>query len=293
MKFASYRSTDGGSRYGIVDGEWVFDLTTPERPTLKDFLALSGRDAAAACAAATRNRDAAIPLRNVRLAPVIEQPGKIVCLGLNYVEHAREGGYEIPSYPALFMRVASSLVANGDPIVRPRASDKLDYEAELAVVIGRRGRHISEADALKYVAGYTVFNDASVRDYQRRSAQWTAGKNFDGTGALGPYLVTPDELPVGAAGLHIESRLNGRVMQSSTTADMIFGVPKTIEILSEVMTLDPGDVIAMGTPPGVGHARKPPVWMRDGDTVEIEIERIGVLRNPVRDEAAEMAEARP
>jgi 2-keto-4-pentenoate hydratase/2-oxohepta-3-ene-1,7-dioic acid hydratase in catechol pathway len=289
MKFASYRTADGRGHYGIVDGGRVHDLATPERPSLRHFIGLSSKDAAAACALAIKGQG--VPLDSVKLVPVIEQPGKILCLGLNYVEHAREGGHEIPTYPALFMRASSSLVADGDPIVRPRASEKLDYEAELAVVIGRRGRHIGEADALHYIAGYTVFNDASVRDYQRRSAQWTAGKNFDGTGALGPFLVTPDELPPGAAGLHIESRLNGQVMQSSTTSDMIFSVPKTIEILSEVMTLEPGDVIAMGTPPGVGHARKPPVWMRDGDVVEIEIERIGILRNPVRNEAAAMAVA--
>jgi 2-keto-4-pentenoate hydratase/2-oxohepta-3-ene-1,7-dioic acid hydratase in catechol pathway len=287
MRYVSYRSPDGVSRYGLVDGERLFELTSPERPSLRDFVALSAKDASAAGAAAMKG--AAIPLRGVTLAPVIAQPGKVVCLGLNYVDHAREGGYDVPSYPALFLRVASSLVADGDPIVRPRASEKLDYEAELAVVIGRRGRHIAEADALKYVAGYTIFNDASVRDYQRKSAQWTAGKNFDGTGALGPVMVTPDELPPGGAGLHIESRLNGQVMQSATTSDMIFSVPRTIEIVSEVMTLEPGDVIAMGTPPGVGHARQPPVWMRAGDVVEIEIEGIGILRNPIRDEADALA----
>jgi 2-keto-4-pentenoate hydratase/2-oxohepta-3-ene-1,7-dioic acid hydratase in catechol pathway len=214
-----------------------------------------------------------------------------MCLGLNYAEHAREGGFAVPDYPALFLRVASSLIGDGAEILRPGVSESLDYEAELAIVIGRRGRHIKAADALAHVAGYTIFNDVSVRDYQRRSAQWTAGKNFDATGPLGPLVVTPDELPLGAAGLHIECRLNGNVMQSSTTSDMIFDVPRTIEILSEIMTLEPGDVIATGTPPGVGHARKPPVWMRDGDVVEIEIEKIGILRNTVRDEVRQSTEA--
>jgi acylpyruvate hydrolase len=289
MKFASFRAGDGRNGYGVVDRDQIFELGAPDRLTLKDFLALPASTAAAALHAAAQT--APIALASVRLAPVIERPGKIVCLGLNYAEHAREGGSEIPDYPVLFMRAASSLVGHGDAIIRPLASEKLDYEAELAVVIGRRGRHIKESEALDFVAGYTAFNDASVRDYQRRTAQWTAGKNFDGTGALGPFLVTPDELPPGAAGLTIESRLNGRVMQRANTNDMIFNVPRTIAILSEIMTLEPGDVIAMGTPPGVGHARKPPVWMRDGDVVEIEIERIGVLRNPIRDELGMLAGA--
>jgi 2-keto-4-pentenoate hydratase/2-oxohepta-3-ene-1,7-dioic acid hydratase in catechol pathway len=289
MKFASYRAGDGRNGYGMVDGEQIFDLSASSRASLKDFLSLPAAAAEAACKAALGG--APIALEKVRLAPVIQQPGKIVCLGLNYAEHARESGSEIPDYPALFMRAASSLVGDGDAIVRPLVSEKLDYEAELAVVIGRRGRHIEESNALDFVAGYTAFNDASVRDYQRRSAQWTAGKNFDGTGALGPFLVTPDELPAGAAGLRIESRLNGRTMQSSTTSDMIFSVQRTIAILSEIMTLEPGDVIATGTPPGVGHARKPPVWMRAGDVVEIEIERVGVLRNPIRDERDALAGA--
>ena len=290
MRYLSYRDGSGQGRFGVTDGRDVFDLTASGRADLLDFLAQPPA-AIAAMTAAARERPAAQHLQGTKFLPVIARPGKIVCLGLNYAEHAREGGFEVPDYPALFLRVASSLVADGDPIIRPLASEKLDYEAELAVVIGRRGRHIKAAEALDYVAGYTLFNDASVRDYQRRTAQWTPGKNFDGTGALGPVLVTPDELPPGATGLHIESRLNGHVMQSSTTADMIFDVPRTIEILSEVMTLEPGDVIATGTPPGVGHARKPPVWMRDGDVVEIEIEKIGILRNPVRDEVRLPAEA--
>jgi 2-keto-4-pentenoate hydratase/2-oxohepta-3-ene-1,7-dioic acid hydratase in catechol pathway len=267
-----------------VDGDEVFDLAAASgAATLVDFLALSPSAVAAAVSRA-RAAGRAQPLAGTHFLPVVERPGKIVCLGLNYAEHAREGGFAVPDYPALFLRVTSSLIANGEPILRPLSSESLDYEAELAVVIGRRGRHVKAADALSLVAGYTAFNDASVRDFQRRSAQWTAGKNFDATGALGPLLVTPDELPPGAAGLHIECRLNGRVMQSSSTSDMIFDVPRTIELLSEIMTLEPGDVIATGTPPGVGHARKPPVWMRDGDVCEVEIEGIGILRNPVRDE---------
>jgi 2-keto-4-pentenoate hydratase/2-oxohepta-3-ene-1,7-dioic acid hydratase in catechol pathway len=291
MRFLSFRTTEGRHQFAAIDGENAFSLTLPEGPqNLVEFLSQPADVVAAAVRAAFARPPTGI-LSQMQLLPVIERPGKIVCLGLNYADHAREGGFSVPDYPALFLRVTSTLVGHGEAIIRPRLSELLDYEAELAVVIGKRGRHIRAADALDHVLGYTAFNDASVRDYQRRSGQWTAGKNFDATGALGPILVTPDEVPPGAANLHIECRLNGKVMQSSSTGDMIFDVPRTIEILSEIMTLEPGDVIATGTPPGVGHARTPPVWMRDGDICEIEIEGIGILRNPVRDEAPAMAGA--
>jgi 2-keto-4-pentenoate hydratase/2-oxohepta-3-ene-1,7-dioic acid hydratase in catechol pathway len=282
MRYLSYRGADGQSRFGFVDGDEAVALG-PEPGSLVAFLA-QPRETIAAALARAGDTGARQKLAETHFLPVVEKPGKIVCLGLNYAEHAREGGFAVPDYPALFLRVTSTLIGHGAAILRPSASEALDYEAELAVVIGRRGRHLRAADALEYVAGYTAFNDASVRDYQRRTAQWTPGKNFDATGALGPVLVTPDEVPPGGTNLHIECRLNGRIMQSSSTSNMIFDVPRTLEILSEIMTLEPGDVIATGTPPGVGHARKPPVWMRDGDVVEIEIEKIGVLRNPVRDE---------
>jgi 2-keto-4-pentenoate hydratase/2-oxohepta-3-ene-1,7-dioic acid hydratase in catechol pathway len=281
MRLASHRRPDGRESFGIVEDGALRDLGGAEGGALIDFLMLSSTDRHAAVAAAKARP---IALADVAFLPVIPNPGKVVCLGLNYAEHAREGGFTVPDYPALFLRVTSSLVGNGGAIIRPACSELLDYEAEMAVVIGKRGKHLTAGQALDYVAGYTAFNDASVRDYQRRTAQWTPGKNFDATGALGPVLVTADDLPAGGEGLHIESRLNGQVMQSSNTSNMIFGVARTIEILSEVMTLEPGDVIAMGTPPGVGHARKPPVWMRDGDVCEIEVEGIGILRNPVRDE---------
>ena len=216
----------------------------------------------------------------------IERPSKILCLGLNYADHAKEGGYEVPTYPAIFVRFATSLVEAGQPLVKPACSDKLDYEVELMVIIGKTGRHISEENALDHVFGYTVFNDGSVRDYQRKTHQWTPGKNFDATGAVGPFVLTTEELPAGASGLKIESRLNGRVMQSANTSDMIWPVDRTIATISEFLTLQPGDMIAMGTPPGVGHARTPPVFMKDGDVIEVEIERIGICRNPIVDEAA-------
>jgi acylpyruvate hydrolase len=284
MRFLSYRAVEGRSHFAVTDGQSAFPLLTDGgSQSLVDFLTQQRSVVASAVQAAMR-RPALAHVSDIDFLPVIERPGKVICLGLNYAEHAREGGHAVPDYPALFLRVTSSIIGHGQAILRPHISESLDYEAELAVVIGKRGRYIKAADSLDHVLGYTAFNDVSVRDYQRRSGQWTAGKNFDATGVLGPYLVTPDELPAGAANLHIECRLNGKVMQSSTTGDMIFDVPRTIEILSEIMTLEPGDVIAMGTPPGVGHARKPPVWMRDGDVCEIEIEGIGILRNPVRDD---------
>ena len=247
---------------------------------------LLGADAATRAAllakAATAPKRA---LASLKLLPPVPAPGKIICIGLNYALHAKEGGNAIPDYPAIFMRGRTSLCAPGAPMLRPRASDKLDYEAELAFVVGRTARHVTEADALSHVAGYACFNEGSVRDFQRKSTQWTVGKNFDRTGAFGPELVTADELPPGASGLRIATRLNGETMQDSTTADMIFSVAQLVKILSEAMTLEPGDVVATGTPSGVGYARKPPRLLAPGDVVEVEIEGIGVLRNTVEQEA--------
>ena len=201
-----------------------------------------------------------LSLDAVQLLPPIPKPGKIICIGLNYRDHAKEGGNPIPDYPAVFMRGATSLVAHGAPILRPPVSDKLDFEAELAVIIGRECHNVTADRALGCVAGYSCFNDGSIRDYQRKSAQWTMGKNFDKTGGFGPELVTPDELPPGARDLQIASIVNGVIMQNGNTSEMIFDVPTLIAIVSEVMTLEPGDVIATGTPAGVGYARKPPVF---------------------------------
>lgn len=213
--------------------------------------------------------------------PPVARPSKIVCLGLNYRDHAEESGLGIPEFPVLFARFPSSLIGHGAPIVLPRVSEQLDWEAELVVVLSKGGKNIAQADALSHVAGYSVFNDASIRDYQMRTPQWTAGKNFDDTGAFGPWLVTPDELPAGAAGLKIECRVDGAVMQSSNTANLIFDVATTIEILSGFMTLAAGDVLVMGTPGGVGIARNPQVWMKAGQTCEVEIEGVGLLVNPI------------
>lgn len=280
---------NGAARLGVCVGNSVVDLSVAAPDLPRDLVALirAGKDAFAATerAAKAAPTEARIPLAQVKFLPPVTQPGKIICLGLNYADHATEGGHAKPTYPSFFMRVASSLTGHGEPIVRPQCSTQLDYEAELAVVIGRRARHVKEADALGIVAGYSCFNDGSIRDYQRKTGQWTIGKNFDRSGGFGPWMVTPDELPAGAAGLSIRSRLNGQVMQNANTRDMLFPVAETIVLLTECLTLEPGDVIVMGTPAGVGHARKPPVWMKQGDTIEIEIEGIGVLSNPIRDES--------
>ncbi|WP_310533319.1 fumarylacetoacetate hydrolase family protein [Novosphingobium sp.] len=224
---------------------------------------------------------AEVALAELELLCPVPRPGKTICIGLNYRAHAIEGGNAIPDYPAVFMRGPTSLLAPGGAMIYPECSEQLDYEAELAVVIGKTATNVSAADALDHIAGYSCFNDGSVRNYQRKSTQWTMGKNFDATGGFGPELITPDELPAGASGLRLIARLNGQIMQDSDTADMIFDVATLIAILSEAMTLEPGDVIATGTPSGVGYARTPPVFMKPGDVCEIEIEGIGTLTNTV------------
>src|SRR6202451_747288 len=225
----------------------------------------------------------AIDLNAVRILPPVPRPPKILCVGLNYDDHLEESGLKKPVYPEIFARFATSLIAHGEPICWPRESSMLDYEAELAVVIGKGGRRISRDGALDHVAGYSLFNDATIRDFQLRTPQWTMGKNFDATGAFGPWLVTPDALPPAARGLRIQGRLNGKVMQDTRTDLLIFGVPELIEMISVAMSLEPGDVIITGTPGGVGAARKPPVFMQPGDLFEVEIDGMGVLSNPVQD----------
>jgi 2-keto-4-pentenoate hydratase/2-oxohepta-3-ene-1,7-dioic acid hydratase in catechol pathway len=224
-------------------------------------------------------------LSEVKFDVLIDQPGKIVCLGLNYADHAKEGGNARPEYPSFFMRGPSSLTAHLAPIIRPSVSDKLDYEAELAFIVGKKARNLTKENALDCVAGYSIFNDGSLRDYQRKTSQWTIGKNFDQTGAFGPWLVTPDELPSGAHGLQIQSRLNGNLMQNANTKDFLWGIAETIQLITECMTLEPGDVVITGTPAGVGYARTPPVFMKPGDVCEIEIEGIGILQNSIKDQS--------
>ncbi|MGI9488298.1 MAG: fumarylacetoacetate hydrolase family protein [Geminicoccaceae bacterium] len=285
MRLMVGQSGGGTAVYGAV-GSQAINLTARDPALGTDLGAIikAGSKGLAHITALLSDVDGALALEGVKPALPLRSSGKVICLGLNYIDHAKEGGYDVPDYPALFMRAMTSMIPAEAPIIRPHCSERLDYEAELMVIIGKGGRHITKADALDHVFGYTLFNDASIRDYQRKTHQWTPGKNFDGTGPVGPVVVTPDELPPGAAGLRIQSRLNGEIMQDGNTDDMIFPVDQTIATLSEVMTLEPGDMIAMGTPPGVGHARRPPVWMKAGDVVEIEIEGIGVLRNPIADE---------
>jgi 2-keto-4-pentenoate hydratase/2-oxohepta-3-ene-1,7-dioic acid hydratase in catechol pathway len=283
MRIVSFRTPGKSHAFGVHRPEGVIDLS--DRAGFSELLQLSPAAIADLAESAKRAGAAPLPFDQLDLLPVIPRPGKFVCLGLNYLEHAKEGGtHKLPAYPTLFMRGPTSLQAAGKPIVRSGVSVTLDYEAELAVIIGKGGRAIPEERALDHVAGYSIFNDVTVREYQRITTQWTPGKNFDRTGAFGPEMVTADELPPGAAGLGIRSRVNGTLMQDGNTADMMFPVARTIALISEIMTWEPGDVIAMGTPAGVGYARTPPVWLRDGDRCEIEIERIGTLSNTVRDD---------
>ena len=235
-------------------------------------------------AAAILGRGKPVDLDRVTFRPVLSNPGKIICVGLNYADHSAESGFKQPDYPTLFGRFNSSLIAHGAPIVRPKLSEQLDYEGELVAVIGKGGRNIPKARALDHVAGYSIFNDASIRDYQFKSPQWTMGKNFDDTGAFGPSLVTSDELPPGCLGLKLVTRLNGQVVQSAMIDDMVFDVATQIALVSEAITLSPGDIFVTGTPSGVGLARKPPLWMKHGDICEVEIDQLGILRNPVVDQ---------
>lgn len=222
-------------------------------------------------------------LAGVRFAPPVPRPGAIWCVGLNYEDHRLETGKARAEHPTLFMRFPVCLVGHGEAILRPRVSEKLDYEGELAVVIGKTGRHLPEDEALEHVAGYACFDDASVRDYQAHSTQFGPGKNFYRTGGFGPWIVSADEIPDPQA-LTIETRLNGEVVQQSHTSRMTYPVRELVSYLSRITPLLPGDVIATGTPSGVGMARKPPLYLKPGDVVEVEIERVGILRNPVEAE---------
>ncbi|NQD55670.1 fumarylacetoacetate hydrolase family protein [Pseudomonas sp. CM25] len=286
MKLTTYLK-NGQPRLGLLEGDNVIDFNEAQAQVPCDLrqALLAGVDLAAAASAAHESQVVRMPMASLQLAPALPEPGKIICLGLNYYDHAKESGRDKPDYPWFFYRGASSLLAHNGQALRPRNSVKFDYEAELAVIIGKRGKHVSEEEALDLVFGYSCFNDISVRDYQKRTPQWTIGKNFDATGGFGPVLVTADELPAGAAGLQIQGRLNGEVMQDASTADMIWNVAETIALLTDCMTLEPGDLIVMGTPAGVGQSRTPPVWMKDGDRFEVEIEGIGTLVNTIVDEA--------
>jgi acylpyruvate hydrolase len=268
---------------GSLVGRYADD---PKYPGSIADLVVRGGDALASAARSLAGGPA-LEGGRIEYLPPFPTPPKIICLGLNYADHAAEGGFKPPSYPTLFARFASSLVGHGAPLIRPRVSTQFDYEGELVAVVGRGGRHISREAALDHICGYSIFNDASVRDFQMKTPQWTVGKNFDGTGAFGPAFVTADELPRGAAGLSLQTRLNGKVMQSASTTQMIFDVVTTVALITEALTLEAGDVLVMGTPSGIGMARTPQVFMKAGDVCEIEIEGLGILRNPISDEPAE------
>ena len=275
------------SAIGVRSAAGLVDLSVAAPDLPRDMIGLltAGKGAMAKAArAARRPPEKAIVKGRLSYLPPIANPGKIICVGLNYSDHAAEAKLTPPDYPVLFMRTPASLVGHRQALIRPKASKHFDYEAELVVVIGKAGRRIPKARALDHVAGYTIANEGSIRDYQMRTSQWTIGKNFDASGSIGPELVTPDELPKGAKGLKIETRLNGKVLQSSTTASMIFDVATLIKEASTIFTLEPGDIFITGTPAGVGFVRKPPIFMKPGDTCEIEIGGIGVLSNPIKAE---------
>ncbi|MGC2467455.1 MAG: fumarylacetoacetate hydrolase family protein [Candidatus Acidiferrum sp.] len=266
---------EGSGWHGLTQRDGEFPGTLPELVARGADLLRIGRSV---------GKSPAIDLSTVRLLPPVPVPPKILCVGLNYDDHLEESGLKKPAYPEIFARFATSLIAHQEPIRRPHESTALDYEAELAVVIGKPGRRISQERAFEHVAGYSLFNDATVRDFQLRTPQWTMGKNFDGTGSFGPWLVTPDAVPPGARGLRIQGRLNGRVMQDANTDQLIFSVQALIEMISVGISLERGDVIITGTPGGVGAARKPSVFMKPGDIFEVEIEKLGVLTNHVQDD---------
>ena len=281
MKFMSFRR-DGADSYGRVEEERVWPVSDAFRrryPTLRDALAAGRLQEAAA------ERGLALPLAGLHFLPPVTNPSRILGIGMNYLEHIREMGREPPEYPAMFIRFADSLVGHGQALRRPRVSTHYDFEGELAVVIGKAGRHIDRARAHEHVAGYCCFMDGSVRDYQKHTSQFTAGKNFTASGAIGPWLVTADEIPDPKA-LQLETRVSGEQMQTGQLADLCIDIPAVIEYLSAVFELQPGDVIATGTPSGVGAARTPPRWLRAGDIVQVTISGVGSLQNPVVDEDA-------
>ncbi|HEY5167722.1 MAG TPA: fumarylacetoacetate hydrolase family protein [Pseudolabrys sp.] len=292
MKIVGFE-TNNGVRLGVVEGDTVIDMQAADAAApsdLGEWLRRGNGDltpladlARGAPASARRS------LAGLKYALPVAKPGKIICLGLNYLDHVKEGPQRdnVPKFPSVFFRVLTSMVPHLQPIVRPRESAQLDYEAEMVAIVGKRAKHLSMANAVDCIAGYSCANEGSVREFQRHTTQWGMGKNFDRTGPFGPWMVTADELPPGGKGLKIMSRLNGNTMQSDNTANMMFPLAETLVYLTKGMTLEPGDIILTGTPSGVGHARKPePVWMKAGDICEIEVEGIGVLRNGIEDEKA-------
>jgi 2-keto-4-pentenoate hydratase/2-oxohepta-3-ene-1,7-dioic acid hydratase in catechol pathway len=292
MKIVGFEANNG-LRLGVIEGDAVIDLQAVDANTPTDLGEALRRNNGdlkpladlAKCAPAAGRR----PLAGLKFGLPVARPGKIICLGLNYLDHVKEGPQRdnIPKFPSIFFRVLTSMVPHLEPLIRPRVSIQLDYEAEMVAIVGRRAKHLTMENALGCIAGYSCSNEGSVREFQRHTTQWGMGKNFDRTGGFGPWMVSADELPPGGKGLKIMSRLNGNIMQSDNTSNMMFPLAETLVYLTKGMTLEPGDIILTGTPSGVGHARKPePVWMKPGDTIEVEVEGIGVLSNPIEDEKA-------
>lgn len=285
MRFIAFINPQGQPALGVAtSADELIDVTALGLPSTLDELLRQGDAGLRAARNAVERATTRLPRAGLKFLPPIANPAKAFAIGLNYTDHAAESNFAAPKFPVVFQRYRSSWVAHDEALVRPHVSTQFDYEAELVAVIGKPGRYIAKDKALEHVAGYSLFNDGSIRDYQLRTNQWTLGKNFDNSGSFGPEFVTADELPPGAKGLRLQCRLNGQVLQDANTKDMIFDVATLVSVCSEAMALEAGDIIITGTPSGVGMARKPPVWMKAGDVCEVEVERIGVLRNRIVDE---------
>ena len=283
MRIASFIK-DGRAGYGLVRSDRLFpasEALTAHWPSVRDLLSA---ERYGALLEADAGAGSGIALDTVQMLPPIPNPEKIICVGLNYRTHIRESGREAPTHPLLFTRFPATLVGHGEAMLRPSISEQFDFEGELAVVIGRTARRVAAVDAFQYIAGYSCMNEGSIRDFQRHTIQFTAGKNFWRSGSFGPWLVTADEI-ADPEQLRLVTRLNGAVMQDAMTSDLLFGIAALIEYLSAILPLEPGDVIATGTTGGVGAARTPPVWMKPGDLVEVEISGIGILANPIGQDA--------
>lgn len=280
MRIASFILPEGTASYGMVEGDTIRDAGAGLRAKYPDLKALIAADAVHELTSADGE---SLSVGSISFIPTIQNPDKIICIGLNYLGHIRETGRDRPEYPSIFTRYPSTLVGHDQPMIRPKASDKFDYEGEFAVVIGKPGRAIAKDKAFDHVAGYTCFNDGSIRDYQRHTTQFWGGKNFDRSGSMGPWIVTPDELG-DVDSQTLVTRLNGEVMQETSVGDLAFKVPDLIAYVSTITELLPGDIIATGTPSGVGLFRDPKVFMKAGDRIEVEISGIGTLRNNIADE---------
>ncbi len=282
MRLVSFEH-DGQRSYGLASDDRILEASFEFRNRFPDLRAViaAGVELELGDDVGGANHSAA----DVRFVPVIPNPDKILCVGVNYRPHIEEMGRQVPDHPVVFVRLAGSVVGHDEPILRPDVSEQFDFEGELAVVIGKRARHVSRETALEYVAGYCCFMDGSIRDWQTHTPQFTAGKNFHKSGAMGPCVVTADEIP-DPSELQLTTSVNGEVMQRGQVSDLIFDIPSLIQYCSTFAELLPGDIIATGTPGGVGAARMPPVWLKSGDTVEVEIPGVGVLRSPVLDESS-------